>query len=214
MEVLRKHMMDAPLKPSSVVSGITPQLDKVILHALAKKVDDRFLTMESFAAAIDKARATLSSDVKVTALAPTERFDSGASATGPTTAALLAHLPVRSRKRTAMIGGAVAILGTALAIAFAHATVKNDDAWPVASESASISAGAISSPPSNYPNQKSLDAVVAAPLSTPTTRSPAITTPAITPPHSSSRPRDSAASTSTLSPKPRAAGDFPDPWSK
>jgi eukaryotic-like serine/threonine-protein kinase len=211
MEVLRKHMMEAPRKPSALLSSITPELDKVILSALAKRVDDRFLTMESFATAIEKAALTLSPDEKVAAFAPTERFDSGP---GPTTAAMLAQLPVRSRARTAMIGGAVALTGTLLLIALAHATNKAPE-----SEIASVSAKPISEIPNATPTQKNLDGVVLAPISTNSSDPGTTTATPVSSVHSSPHPRDSATSISTpLSAQtakvPTGSGDFPDPWSK
>jgi serine/threonine protein kinase len=215
MEVLRMHMMVAPIKPSSVAPAISPELDRVILNALAKKVDDRFLTMESFAAAIEKAALTLAPDTKLTAFAPTERFDSGPAPTrGATTAALVAHLPIRSRARTALIGGAVAIAGSAIAIALAHANgaARNDDHE---APNLSTSVEKPSSPASPSADQKSIDAVVAAPLSTKIPDPPALTAQPTVPPHSSPRPRDPATSVSAPIVKQTARpGDFPDPWSK
>ncbi|MEO7112335.1 MAG: protein kinase [Polyangiaceae bacterium] len=215
MEVLHKHMTETPRKPSTLLSSITPELDKVIMSALAKRADDRFLTMESFATAIEKAALSLSSgessDEKVGVFAPTERFDSGP---GPTTAAMLAQLPVRSRARTAMIGGAVALTGTLLLIALAHETNKAPDFQIAASNATSISPI-----PSATPAQKSVDAVILAPISTNSADPAAITAMPVSALHSSPHPRDSATSVSTplsaqTAKQPTRAGDFPDPWSK
>jgi serine/threonine-protein kinase len=213
MEVLRKHMMEPPPRPSAFATGVTPAVDKVILNALAKKVDDRYLTMESFANAIDKAALTLTPEFKGAALAPTERFDS-AAIPGPTTAALVARLPIRSRKRTALIGGAVALTGTVLAIAFAHATSGTPEG-----AIASASLTSIAPAPTNKPDQKSLDAVIAAPLVTAAADPSTITIAPVSSAHSSPRPKDSATSvsppaSSAVVKRTAGPGDFPDPWSK
>ncbi len=213
MEVLRKHMVEPPPRPGAFASGVTPAVDKVILNALAKRVDDRYLTMESFASAIEKAALTLTPESRGAALAQTERFDSAPSP-GPTTAALVARLPVRSRTRTALIGGAVALTGTVLAIAFAHATSGTPE-------------GAVASPPATMiapvststSDQKSLDAVIAAPLASAPSDPSTITIAPVSPTHSSPRPKDSATSVSTpvssaIVKRPAGPGDFPDPWSK
>lgn len=214
MEVLRKHMMEAPRKPSSLVPSITPEIDKVIMSALAKKVDDRYLTMESFASAIEKAALTLSADGKPAAQIPIAP-DSG---TGPTTAAALAQLPIRPRSHTAIIGGALAVVGTLLVIALAHANAKAPETTIAPATTSPIPPSATSTQ-----NQKNFDAVVAAPIPTPPPTPTPIATAAVSPSHSTPRTKDSAASVSangsTLPPTqatkhPASAGDFPDPWSK
>jgi serine/threonine-protein kinase len=214
MEVLRRHMMEPPLKPSSLMPGITSEVDKVILCALAKKADDRFLTMESFAAAIEKAALTLATDGKPVAHVPVDR-DSG---TGPTTTAALAQLPIRSHSRAAIIGGAVAIVGTLLVIALAHTNGDAPEASIKPAAATPVAPSAIAPP-----NQKSLDDVVAAPIPTTAPTPTPIATAAVSPMHSTPRAQSSAASVSangsapsTTQPakQPARAGDFPDPWSK
>ena len=53
MGVLTKHMFEVPDAPSSIVAGITPEVESVILKALQKDREHRFGTMREFVAAID-----------------------------------------------------------------------------------------------------------------------------------------------------------------
>jgi serine/threonine-protein kinase len=218
MEVLRKHMIEKPPKPSSLVRGISHEVDKVVACALAKKVDDRYLTMESFASAIEKAALTLSSDGKSEIRTVPDAADSG---TGPTTAAALAQLPIRSRSRTAVIGGAAAILGTLLVIVVAHANAKAPVA-PVAPVAAAPTTQTTTATQNDH-SQNAIDAVVAAPIKSALPDSSPIATSAVLPVRSSPRVREPAASVSAsvsapppVQPAKQAAraGDFPDPWSK
>ncbi|HEY4056388.1 MAG TPA: serine/threonine-protein kinase [Kofleriaceae bacterium] len=41
MEMVAKHLMEAPVPPSSLVSGISPELDDIVLRMLAKKPEGR-----------------------------------------------------------------------------------------------------------------------------------------------------------------------------
>ncbi len=54
MVVLQKHMTMAPMPPSSVkpAAGITPELDALVLKAMAKSPDDRFASMDELALAL------------------------------------------------------------------------------------------------------------------------------------------------------------------
>ena len=55
MAILTKHMFEAPAPPSSRVSDINilPEVDALVLKALAKKPSDRFQSMNDFAQSLD-----------------------------------------------------------------------------------------------------------------------------------------------------------------
>jgi serine/threonine protein kinase len=55
MEVAIQHRMDPPPSLSALSSAVTPQVEQVVLHALAKKPEERFTTIELFARALDAA---------------------------------------------------------------------------------------------------------------------------------------------------------------
>src|SRR5436305_4433594 len=51
-EVLVKQLMEPPPLPSRLNPAVPPTLEKIVLHALAKKPDFRFQSMEAFRAAL------------------------------------------------------------------------------------------------------------------------------------------------------------------
>jgi non-specific serine/threonine protein kinase len=51
----RKHIEEPPLTPSSVVPGLPPALDRIVLRALAKRPEDRFQTADELCDALDAA---------------------------------------------------------------------------------------------------------------------------------------------------------------
>jgi predicted ATPase len=53
MQVFAKHLAEIPAAPSLAIPGIPPELDAVVLRALAKLKDDRFETAEEFSRALE-----------------------------------------------------------------------------------------------------------------------------------------------------------------
>jgi len=47
-EIVMKHVADAPRPPSAVVPGIPPELDQIVLRALAKTARERYASAEEF----------------------------------------------------------------------------------------------------------------------------------------------------------------------
>ena len=54
-----RHLSEPPRPPSSLVSSISPQLDAIVLRALAKDPDQRFADADEFLDALNRARARL-----------------------------------------------------------------------------------------------------------------------------------------------------------
>jgi len=55
MQVMYQHTHNQPLPPSTFNPRLTPQVDSVILYALAKKPEDRFASISAFARAFQQA---------------------------------------------------------------------------------------------------------------------------------------------------------------
>ncbi|GAB4255094.1 MAG: Stk1 family PASTA domain-containing Ser/Thr kinase [Thermoleophilia bacterium] len=54
--IAMKHVHDAPVPPRSLVPGIPENLERVILRALAKRPEDRYLTAQAFLEDLNKVR--------------------------------------------------------------------------------------------------------------------------------------------------------------
>ena len=66
-----QHVSEMPLPPSQVDPGVTPEVDAVVLHALAKRTDDRYQTAADFRADVERAI----SGSPVTVAVPTLNID-------------------------------------------------------------------------------------------------------------------------------------------
>src|SRR5690606_35116582 len=55
MELLQRVIRDVPVPPSELRRELPPEIDKVILTALSKSPEDRYLTIGDFADALEKA---------------------------------------------------------------------------------------------------------------------------------------------------------------
>lgn len=63
-EAAEKHIRIAPPKPQDIRPGLPPQVEAIILKAIAKKPEDRFQTGAEMAAALRRAAAGISDDVQ------------------------------------------------------------------------------------------------------------------------------------------------------
>ncbi|MEO8875336.1 MAG: protein kinase [Polyangiaceae bacterium] len=229
MEVLRKHLVETPPKPSARATGVPKEIDKVILRSLSKKAEDRYLTMESFADAIEKAAARpgIFSD-KNSSNGDRDSYATSRDSnrlvslreSGPSTTAMRASLPMRSRSQTAMIGAAVALCGTVIVVAVAHATGGAHPSEETAPPSSSLTNAVVTSTEKAIPPVPPLDPngpgpSALAPISSSAAPPAARAAPILSQARSSPHPRDQATSVSTSAVNPPArTGDFPDPWSK
>jgi beta-lactam-binding protein with PASTA domain/tRNA A-37 threonylcarbamoyl transferase component Bud32 len=66
-----QHVSEMPVPPSQVDSGVTPQVDGVVLHALAKRTDDRYQSAAEFRSDVERAVA----GAPVTAAVPMVTMD-------------------------------------------------------------------------------------------------------------------------------------------
>jgi eukaryotic-like serine/threonine-protein kinase len=86
VEIAMKHLSDAPRPPSTVRPDISPDLDMIVLRALAKDPDDRFQSAEEMDAELARV-AGGGSVTTETADAATAVLSGAALATAPTTIA-------------------------------------------------------------------------------------------------------------------------------
>lgn len=206
MEVLRKHLVEKPDRPSTRIPFLPRELDRVILRALSKKAEDRYLTMEAFADAIEKVATTRG------------------MFSGPNTAAMREALPVRSRAQTAVLGGAVAVACAALILVLVAHGNGSERGAPAPSSASLVSSasgfpdpanGEKSIPPVPLSDPAAANKTSLAPISSSAGPAPMTTVPPISQARSSPHPRESAASISAPEVKQTTRpGDFPDPWSK
>jgi serine/threonine-protein kinase len=61
--VLNAHLNEAPVPPIEVNPGLSPELNSIVLHALAKNPDDRFQTAQEFHDALKALRKPMASPV-------------------------------------------------------------------------------------------------------------------------------------------------------
>lgn len=66
-----QHVSEMPVPPSQVDSGVTPQVDAVVLHALAKRTQDRYQSAAEFKSDVERAVA----GAPVTAAVPMVTMD-------------------------------------------------------------------------------------------------------------------------------------------
>jgi eukaryotic-like serine/threonine-protein kinase len=57
VSIAYQHVSEMPVPPSQVDPGVTPEIDSVVLHALAKRTDDRYQTAADFRADVERAIA-------------------------------------------------------------------------------------------------------------------------------------------------------------
>ncbi|MBI1352079.1 MAG: Stk1 family PASTA domain-containing Ser/Thr kinase [Actinomycetales bacterium] len=57
VSIAYQHVSEMPVPPSQVDSGVSPEIDAVVLHALAKRTDDRYQTAADFRADVERAIA-------------------------------------------------------------------------------------------------------------------------------------------------------------
>ncbi len=75
-EIIVKHLTQPPPSPRSIIGGITPAQEAVVLRALSKKREERFASMDEFRAAIlDPERYAGSSPVSLLPSAPQRTGD-------------------------------------------------------------------------------------------------------------------------------------------
>jgi serine/threonine protein kinase/DNA polymerase III delta prime subunit len=58
LEIWQQHLYTAPLPPTTIRPELSPMLEKVVLRALAKKPQDRFVSIQAFAWALARASET------------------------------------------------------------------------------------------------------------------------------------------------------------
>ena len=57
VSIAYQHVSEMPVPPSQVDAGVSPEIDAVVLHALAKRTDDRYQTAADFRADVERAVA-------------------------------------------------------------------------------------------------------------------------------------------------------------
>jgi eukaryotic-like serine/threonine-protein kinase len=57
VSIAYQHVSEMPIPPSQVDPGVTPEVDAVVLHALAKRTDERYQTAAEFRADVERAIA-------------------------------------------------------------------------------------------------------------------------------------------------------------
>ena len=57
VSIAYQHVSEMPVPPSQVDPGVTPEVDSVVLHALAKRTEDRYQTAADFRADVERAIA-------------------------------------------------------------------------------------------------------------------------------------------------------------
>ena len=57
VSIAYQHVSEMPVPPSQVDTGVSPEIDAVVLHALAKRTDDRYQTAADFRADVERAVA-------------------------------------------------------------------------------------------------------------------------------------------------------------
>ena len=117
VSVAYQHVSEMPVPPSQVDPGVSPEIDAVVLHALAKRTDDRYQTAADFRADVERAIA----GAPVTAAVQAITLDRTQMLTPVAAAGAGSYEPMydqsRPRRRRRRIGfWALAIVGIAAAI--------------------------------------------------------------------------------------------------
>jgi eukaryotic-like serine/threonine-protein kinase len=115
VSIAYQHVSEMPVPPSQVDPGVTPEVDAVVLHALAKRTDDRYQTASEFRADVERAIA----GSPVTAAVPMVTADRTQMLT-PVQAAAGAYEPMydteRPRRRRGAGFWALSVVGIVAAI--------------------------------------------------------------------------------------------------
>ena len=116
VSIAYQHVSEMPLPPSQVDPGVTPEIDAVVLHALAKRTDDRYQTAAEFRADVERAIA----GSPVTAAVPMVTADRTQMMPPVQAAAAAAYEPMydvnRPRRRRGVAFWALSIVGIVAAI--------------------------------------------------------------------------------------------------
>ena len=116
VSIAYQHVSEMPLPPSQVDPGVTPEVDAVVLHALAKRTDDRYQTAADFRADVERAIA----GSPVTAAIPTLNIDQTQMMPAVQAAGAARYEPMydtaRRRRRRGLGFWALSIIGIAAAI--------------------------------------------------------------------------------------------------
>ncbi len=123
VSIAYQHVSEMPVPPSQVDAGVSPEIDAVVLHALAKRTDDRYQTAADFRADVERAVA----GAPVTAAVPMVTADAtqmlppaqAAGAQGYEPMYDMEHRPRRRRRGIAFwflsfVGVAAAVIGALL----------------------------------------------------------------------------------------------------
>lgn len=57
VSIAYQHVSEMPIPPSTIDDGVSPQVDAVVMHALAKKADDRYQSASEFRADVERVLA-------------------------------------------------------------------------------------------------------------------------------------------------------------
>jgi eukaryotic-like serine/threonine-protein kinase len=115
VSIAYQHVSEMPTPPSQVDPGVTPEVDSVVLHALAKRTDDRYQTAADFRADVERAIA----GSPVTAAVQTISVDR-TQMLPPVQAAAAAYEPMydtkRPRRRRGLAFWALSLVGITAAV--------------------------------------------------------------------------------------------------
>lgn len=140
--VAYQHVSEPPVPPSTIVPGISPAMDSVVLKSLAKQKTDRFSTAAELREALDNALLGLVVDVDEEDDDATAVFTTGPQG-GPATAMFQAldHEDYRpqpqARPPVAWLWGGVALIGV-LVFAIVFWAVQQGPNLPLAGLSATV----------------------------------------------------------------------------
>lgn len=116
VSIAYQHVSEMPLPPSQVDPGVTPEVDAVVLHALAKRTDDRYQTAADFRADVERAIA----GSPVTAAVPALNIDRTQMMPAVDAAGVAHYEPMydssRARRRRGIGFWALSLVGIAAAI--------------------------------------------------------------------------------------------------
>jgi serine/threonine-protein kinase len=125
VSIAYQHVSEMPVPPSQVDDGVTPEVDAIVLHALAKRTDDRYQSASEFRADIERAIAGSPVTAAVPAITAdrTQMMPPVAAATGAYEPMYDLQRPRRGRKSIVfwilgLIGLAAAVVGAVLIFKF------------------------------------------------------------------------------------------------
>ena len=181
MEMVAKHLMEAPVSPSSLVRGISPELDDLVLRMLAKTPDGR-PTLGEVIAVIERSRISAATVPFDRPTPPPTKSDPVQAVTTPRDT--IAVVDSRARPRwvlPAILGvPVVAVLAFVLVRALASHDPPPAAATPPAVSPPTVSLPTVSSPPAPHVVAPSV-APSLAPAPTPHVAAPRAAAPSVTP---------------------------------